>query len=159
MKKLSLRQCPRLKSLPRYLGIYDDCKQQKRKKKMTAEASAPVCQLVATALIWTAVKSFALMAALLSVDADGRRFLEIQIQTKISHLPMKYHPVFLQLRVAGQAGAHGRLVINPAEQVFRSVLGAARNRRPDMAGKRATEVRGKVADATRTRALVRTTSR
>ena len=99
------------------------------------------------------------MVALLSVDADGRRFLEIQIQTKIAHLLMKYYrTVFSQLMGVGQVGAHGRLVINPAEQVFRSVLGAARNRRPNMAGKRATEIRGKVARATRTRAPVRTTS-
>jgi len=54
----------------------------------------------------------------------------------------------LQLMVVGQAGAHGRLVVNPVEQVFTSVLGAARNLRPNMAGKRAMEIRGKVVSAT-----------
>ena len=63
----------------------------------------------------------------------------------------------MQYTVVGQAGVHGRLVVNPAEQVFRSVLGAAPNRRPDMAGKPAKETRGKVVGATRTRAQVRTT--
>ena len=112
-----------------------------------------------------AVKSFASMVALLSVDADVRRSMnlnkenkEIKIQTKIVHQPMKYLlPVFLQLMVAGQAGAHGHLAVNPAEQVLRSVLGAARNQCPNMAGKHVTEIRGNVAGATRTRALVRTT--
>jgi len=56
------------------------------------------------------------------------------------------------LMVVGQAGAHGRLVIDPAEQVFRSALGAAPNRRPDMAGKSATGIRRKGMSATRTRA-------
>lgn len=60
--------------------------------------------------------------------------------------------------VVGQDGARGRLVINPAGQAFKSVLGAARNRLPDMAGKRAMDIRGKVVNATRTRAPVRTTS-
>ena len=60
--------------------------------------------------------------------------------------------------VVGQDGAHGRLAINPAGQAFKSVLGAARNRLPDMAGKRAMDIRGKVVNATRTRAPVRTTS-
>ena len=60
--------------------------------------------------------------------------------------------------VVGQDGAHGRLVINPAEQVFKSVLGAARNRLQRMAGKRAMDIRGTVVSATRTRAPVRTTS-
>jgi len=60
--------------------------------------------------------------------------------------------------VVGQAGAHGRLVIDPAEQVFRSALGAAPNRRPDMAGKSATGIRRKGMSATRTRASVRTTA-
>lgn len=60
--------------------------------------------------------------------------------------------------VVGQDGAHGRLVINPAGQAFKGVLGAARNRLPDMAGKRAMDIRGKVVNATRTRAPVRTTS-
>lgn len=50
--------------------------------------------------------------------------------------------------VGGQAGARGRLVVNPVEQVFTSVLGAARNLRPNMAGKRAMEILGKVASAT-----------
>ena len=59
--------------------------------------------------------------------------------------------------VVGQDGAHGRLVINPAEQAFKSVLGAARNRLQHMAGKRAMDIRGKVVSATRTRAPVRTT--
>lgn len=114
------------------------------------------------------MKSFALMVTLFSVDADGRHFMnqlkrnknkEVKIQTKIVHQPMKYLlPVFLQLMVVGQAGVHGRLVVSPAEQVFKSVLGAARNRRPDMAGKRATEIRGKVVGVTRTLAPVRTTA-
>jgi len=54
----------------------------------------------------------------------------------------------LQLMVVGQAGARGRLVVNPVEQVLTSVLGAARNLRPNMAAKRAMEIRGKVVSAT-----------
>ena len=60
--------------------------------------------------------------------------------------------------VAGQAGTHGRLAINPVEEVFRSVLGAAPNRLPDMAGKSATGIRGNGVSAIRTRAPVRTTA-
>ena len=45
--------------------------------------------------------------------------------------------------VVGQAGARGRFVINPAEQVCKSVLGAARNRLQVMAGKPAMDIRGK----------------
>ena len=58
--------------------------------------------------------------------------------------------------VVGQAGARGRFVINPAEQVCKSVLGAARNRLQVMAGKPAMDIRGKVVSATHTCALVRT---
>lgn len=54
--------------------------------------------------------------------------------------------------VVGQDGAHGRLVINPAGQAFKSVLGAARNRLQDMAGESAMDIRGKVVSATRSRA-------
>lgn len=60
--------------------------------------------------------------------------------------------------VVGQIGAHGRLVVNPAEQVFRNVLGAARSQSPNMAGKRATEICGKVVGATHGHAPVRTSS-
>ena len=67
-------------------------------------------------------------------------------------------PVLLQLMVVGRVGVLGHLVVNPAEQVFRNVLGAATNRRPVMAGKRAKERRGKVMGATRSHVLVRTTS-
>ena len=67
-------------------------------------------------------------------------------------------PVLLQLMVVGQAGAHGRLVMKPVEQGFRSVLGAALNRRPDMAGKSVTGIRGKAVSATHTCAPVRTTT-
>ena len=59
--------------------------------------------------------------------------------------------------VVGQAGANGRRVINPAEQVCKSVLAAARNRLQVMAGEPAVDIRGKVVSATRTCALVRTT--
>jgi len=52
------------------------------------------------------------------------------------------------LMVVGQAGARGRLVVNPVDQVLTSVLGAARNLRPNMAAKRAMEIRGKVVSAT-----------
>ena len=60
--------------------------------------------------------------------------------------------------VVGQAGAHGRLVVNPVEQVFTSVLGAARNLRPHMAVKCTMEIGGKVVSATSTHAPVRTIS-
>ena len=70
---------------------------------------------------------------------------------------MNFLPVFSQLMVVGPVGARGRLVVNPAGQVFRSVLGAARNQHPSMVGKRAREIREKVVVATHFRALVRTT--
>ena len=57
--------------------------------------------------------------------------------------------------VAGQVGAHGRLVLNPVELVFRNVRGVARNQLQNMAGNLAMEIPEKVVDATRIPAPVR----
>ncbi|KAJ7389344.1 hypothetical protein OS493_032201 [Desmophyllum pertusum] len=60
----------------------------------------------------------------------------------------------VQSTVVGQVGVDGRHAVNPAELVFKNVLGAARVQRHVMAGKPAQEQRGKNKIVTSNHALL-----